>query len=509
MVRIGIDVGGTSTDAVAMDGDVVVAWTKRPTTDDVGSGLEAALAGLLEHDDVTASAIDAVMIGTTHFINALLQARDLDRVGILRLALPATSTVPPMVDWPASLRDSITPRAVLLHGGHEFDGREIAPLDGEEITAALMEVAAAGCTSLAIAGVFSPATPAHELEVGAAAARLVPDLAVTLSHQVGRLGLIERENACVLNAALATLARRVVGSYEASLAALGIDAALYVSQNDGTVASVHDAVETPLLTFASGPTNSMRGAAKLSGVADALVLDVGGTTTDGGAIIGGFPRPAPGVVEVAGVRTTLRMPDVTSIGLGGGSVVSDDGGAIGPRSVGARLTVEALVFGGRTLTLTDVAVAAGRADVGDRTLVADLPRDLVAAACARADDMADALVDVIRPSAASLQVIVVGGGGALIALGSGDPSGRPDHASVANAVGAALAQVGAEVDRVVSLRSVERDHAIAAARDDAIAAVVARGGDASRAEIVEVDEIPFAYVPDAIRIRVRAVAELS
>jgi N-methylhydantoinase A/oxoprolinase/acetone carboxylase beta subunit len=509
LVRIGIDVGGTSTDAVAMDGDVVVAWTKRPTTDDVGSGLEAALAALLEQEDVTPGAIDAVMIGTTHFINALLQARDLDRVGVLRLALPATATVPPLVDWPEPLRQSIDPLAVLVHGGHEFDGREIAPLDDDEVASALAEMVAGGCTSLAIAGVFSPATPAHELEVGATAARLAPDLLATLSHQVGRLGLIERENACVLNAALATLARRVVGSYTASLAKLGIDADLYVSQNDGTVASVDDAVETPLLTFASGPTNSMRGAAKLAGVTDALVLDVGGTTTDGGAIVGGFPRPAPGVVQVAGVRTTLRMPDVTSIGLGGGSMVADDGAAIGPQSVGARLTTEALVFGGRTLTLTDVAVAAGRAEVGDRALVADVPRRVIDAACRRADEMADALVDTIRPSAAPLQVVVVGGGGALIGLGAGDPTSRPEHASVANAVGAALAQVGAEIDRVVSLRSMEREHAIAAARDDAIAAVVARGGDAGRAEIVEIDEIPFAYVPDALRIRVRAVAELS
>jgi len=492
-----------------MDGDVVVAWTKRPTSDDVGSGLEAALEALLEHDDVVADDIDAVMIGTTHFINALLQVRDLDRVGILRLALPATSTVPPLLDWPARLRDGIEPRAILLHGGHEFDGREISPLDDEEIAVAFADVVARGCTSVAIAAVFAPASPAHELAVGDVAAKLAPDLAVTLSHRVGRLGLIERENACVLNAALATLARRVVGSYAASLARFGIDADLYVSQNDGTVASVHDAVETPLLTFASGPTNSMRGAAKLAGVTDALVLDVGGTTTDGGAIVGGFPRPAPGVVQVAGVRTTLRMPDVTSIALGGGSVIGEDRTAIGPQSVGARLTSDALVFGGRTVTLTDVAVAAGRADVGDRTLVADLPRSLIDAALGRADEMADALVDTIRPSAASTPIIVVGGGSELIALGGGDATSRPAHASVANAVGAALAQVGAEIDRVVSLRSVPREAALAAARADALAAVVSRGGDVSRAEVVEIDEIPFAYVPDAVRIRVRAVAELS
>ena len=119
----------------------------------------------------------------------------------------------------------------------------------------------------------------------------------------------------------------------------------------------------PVLTFASGPTNSIRGAAFLSGVAEAIVVDVGGTTSDVGALHKGFPRQATVAVEVGGVRTNFRMPDVFSFGLGGGSLVVDgpDGVKVGPRSVGYKLTKEALVFGGSTLTTTDIIVAAGRA----------------------------------------------------------------------------------------------------------------------------------------------------
>jgi len=136
---------------------------------------------------------------------------------------------------------------------------------------------------------------------------------------------------------------------------LGIVAPLYLTQNDGTLMSADFAEMYPVLTFASGPTNSMRGAAFLSGLKDAMVVDIGGTTSDIGALTHGFPREASVAVDIGGVRTNFRMPDVFSFGLGGGSIVRQDLLRIGPQSVGYRLTKEALVFGGDTLTTTDIA----------------------------------------------------------------------------------------------------------------------------------------------------------
>src|SRR5262249_29950258 len=145
-----------------------------------------------------------------------------------------------------------------------------------------------------------------------------------------------------------------------ALAEAGITAPLYLTQNDGTLMAADYARRFPVLTFASGPTNSMRGAAFLSGLQEALVIDIGGTTTDVGALHHGFPREAGVAIEVGGVRTNFRMPDVLSIGLGGGSLVQDGQTlTVGPQSVGYRLIEEGLVFGGDTLTATDVAVAAG------------------------------------------------------------------------------------------------------------------------------------------------------
>src|SRR5439155_1226834 len=143
-----------------------------------------------------------------------------------------------------------------------------------------------------------------------------------------------------------------VAAFRKATAESGIDAPLFLTQNDGTVMQAETAIAFPVMSFASGATNSMRGAAHLSGLDDALVVDVGGTTSDIGQLRHGFPREANAVVEIGGVRTLFRMPDLLSIGLGGGSHIDPASARVGPLSVGYRLTQDALVFGGTQLTAT-------------------------------------------------------------------------------------------------------------------------------------------------------------
>src|SRR5207249_1090509 len=229
-----------------------------------------------------------------------------------------------------------------------------------------------------ISSVFSPINVEFEEEAGRILGSALPGAAISLSSQIGRLGLLERENATVLNACLRDLADRTVQAFEGAIDSAGINAPLYLSQNDGTLMAVEQARRYPVATFASGPTNSMRGAAFLTGLLDCAVIDIGGTTSDVGALQHGFPRPASVAVELAEVRTNFRMPDVYSFGIGGGSVVRSDGALeVGPESVGYELRSRALCFGGQTLTATDVAVAAGLADVGNPALVRHLDRELV------------------------------------------------------------------------------------------------------------------------------------
>jgi N-methylhydantoinase A/oxoprolinase/acetone carboxylase beta subunit len=285
-----------------------------------------------------------------------------------------------------------------------------------------------------------------------------------------------------------------------------------MSQNDGTLMDSEFASKFPVLTISSGPTNSMRGAAYLSGVTDGIVVDVGGTSTDVGALTKGFPREAAVAVELAGVRTNFRMPDMVSIPLGGGTVVEREPFRIGPESVGYRLVEEALVFGGNTLTVTDLAVTEGRADVGERSLAGWLDESLVSRAMSEVQRRVEEAIDRVKLSHEDVPVVLVGGGSVLLgdSLNGASKVLRPEHAGVANAIGAAIAQVGGQVERVYSLEAHGRDQAILDCSAAAVRRAEAAGADPATIEVVEIDEVPLTYVPsNATLVRVKAVGNLA
>jgi N-methylhydantoinase A/oxoprolinase/acetone carboxylase beta subunit len=510
-LRIGIDVGGTNTDAVLMDDLQVISKIKTPTTEDVTSGITTALKHVLETSGTATSAIAAVMIGTTHFTNAVVERRRLTKTATIRLGLPATAALPPMVDWPDDLREVIDGSVHLVHGGYEFDGREISKFDADEIRGVVEKIAANGISAVAISSVFSPVNPDMEERAAEIVSGIIPNAEITRSAEIGRIGLLERENAAILNSCLRTLAVETVTAFRRAIAEMGITAPLYLTQNDGTLMSADFAEQYPVLTFASGPTNSMRGAAFLSGLKDAMVVDVGGTTSDVGALTHGFPREASVAVDIGGVRTNFRMPDVYSFGLGGGTIVQPEPLKIGPQSVGFRITQKALVFGGDTLTTTDIAVAAGIADIGDAALVKHLDSGLVKAALNRIHEMSETAVDRMKTSSDPVPVIVVGGGSILIhkTLSGASEMIKPDHFEAANAVGAAIAQISGEVDRVYSLSGMSRDQALAHAKNEASDKAAEAGADPDTIQIVDVEDVPLAYLPgNATRVRVKAVGDL-
>lgn len=509
--RIGVDVGGTNTDAVVMRGREVVFGCKTQTTGDVTSGVRQALSQVMAGAHLAPQDVAAVMIGTTQFTNAIVERRRLAPVGLLRLALPATRGVPPGAGWPTDLLAAVSLRAHLLGGGHEFDGREIAPLDEAGVMAAGRALAEAGVADVAIAGAFSFLNDTHERRAEALLREALPQARITLASRIGRVGLLERENAAVLNASLGPLGLQVVAAFEQALADSGIRAPFYLTQNDGTLLAADDAARLPILTVASGPANSMRGAAFLSGLKDAVVVDIGGTTTDVGMLKAGFPRQAGVAVEVGGARTNFRMPDVLSIGLGGGSLVAPDGSAVGPQSVGWRIAEAALVFGGDTLTASDIAVAAGSATLGDPARVEKLPDALVHTVQQRMREMVAAAVERMRTSPDPVPVLLVGGGSLL--LGGrldGHDLRLPPHHGVANAVGAAMAQVSGASDRVVRLADTTREAAIATVSEDAVQAALRAGAEASTIELLDCEDVPLSYLPgQATRIRVRVVGNLA
>ncbi len=510
-MKVGVDVGGTNTDAVAVGASGVVGWQKTPTTEDVYSGIVKAIAAAVEGGGVDKSDIECVMIGTTQFTNAVVARRSLLPVGVLRLCLPATSAIPPMTDWPADLVTAIGGHVALVAGGYEYDGREIAPLDELAVAKAARAMRRQGLNSVAITSVFSPVNGAMEHRAAEIVQSEVPDIAVSLSCELGQFGLLPRENSTIINAALTALASHVVEAFRRALHELGLTVPLFISQNDGTLMRVEEVERYPVLTFASGPTNSMRGAAHLAGIADAMVLDIGGTTSDIGMLRNGFPRQSTHFVDVGGVKTNFRMPDVLAVGLGGGSLVRDDGRCVGPDSVGFALTKDAICFGGEILTATDVAVAGGWADIGDRSLLKAVHADTINNARQTMRDLLDVNVERMKTEARDLPLLAVGGGSVLVdwPVRSVSEVIQPAFSSVANAVGAAIAQVSGRVERVVSITEQNRDDVLDKAKSEARQNAISAGATSSSIEIIEVEQTPISYLPgNPTRLRVTAVGDL-
>ncbi|MEM9132451.1 MAG: hydantoinase/oxoprolinase family protein [Actinomycetota bacterium] len=512
--RLGIDVGGTNTDAVILDGSLqVLAKHKSPTTADIVGGISDAMEAVLTTAGVEASAIGRVMLGTTHATNAVLERRELARVAVLRIGGPATYSVPPLWTWPDDLRKVVSAGEVIIDGGFEFDGSEQVPLDEDAVRAFVSSLDPLP-DAFAVASVFAPVSDAHEIRVADLIREIHPDARISLSGSLGSIGLLERENACVLNAALLSVARAIVDGLGDALTRHEMDAVPYFAQNDGTLMAIDRVLDFPVLTIGSGPANSMRGAAHLSGHPNAVVIDVGGTSTDIGVLASGFPRESAVPVEIGGVRTNFRMPDLLAVALGGGTVVdgSGEGGAVtlGPESVGHRLTTEALCFGGSTVTLSDVANRTGRATFGEQS-VDTLDGALADRALAAVDDLLESGIDRMKLSRSDQPVIAVGGGSVLVpdALAGASAVIRPNDFDVANAIGAAIASVSAEIDQLFSVTDDGRDAVIARAKEEAIDAAVAIGADPAATEIISLEELTMAYMTDNIlRLRVKAAGPL-
>lgn len=454
--RIGIDVGGTNTDAALLDSKLNTIHTiKVHTTSDVNEGITESIRRLLAESSVNPAQIRYAMLGTTHCTNAIVERKHLGKVGLIRIGAPATTAVPPLADWDDTLKATVCPHAYVVQGGYEYDGRTIVEMDEEEILDCFLKMKGE-VEAVAICGVFSPVNTSQEKRVEELAKQVLgADMPVTLSHEIGSIGLLERENASLLNGALLNVIAGVVKGFEEALHTYGIDASLYICQNDGTLMYSEYALRYPILTIACGPTNSIRGAAHLSGLNDALVVDIGGTTTDIGVLMQGFPRQSSAAVEIGGIRTNFRMPDILSIGIGGGTIVrldeTQDQVTVGPDSVGYELLKRGLIFGGDTLTATDVAVKLNRYEWKDAQTEA-----LDESICKRADEIItrdiEEAIDRMKTSSDPVDVILVGGGSILVAdkLEGVSRIVRPDHYDAANAIGAALGEVSGETERIYS-----------------------------------------------------------
>ena len=516
MYKLGIDVGGTNTDAVLIDESLkVAAEIKRPTSGDIYGGIVESIKTILDISKVDPAEIRQAMLGTTQCTNAIVERKHLAKVAFIRIGAPATVGVPPMVDWQDDIRNAVIAETV-VRGGFEYDGKILAELD-EEAIREFLRSAKADIESVAISCVFSTVRNDHELRaVEICREELGNDAHISISSEIGSMGLIERENATILNAALYHVAESFTEGFARSLSELGIvNADVYLSQNDGTLMTMEHARRYPILTIACGPTNSIRGASYLSKLENALVIDVGGTTTDLGVIQNGFPRESSIAVTIGGVRTNFRMPDVVTIGLGGGSVVrekADGTVTVGPDSVGYEISRKSLIFGGDTITATDIAVRLGMVELGDVSRTEAISMDFAKKAMDVIKAMVEDAIDAMKVSNADVDVILVGGGSITLPplLKGASSVLKPEFFGTANAIGSAISKVSGTIEKLVDYDAVPRDEAIEAVKNEAVAMAVDAGAVENTVEIVDVEDVPLQYYPgNTNRVKVKAAGDLK
>lgn len=517
MYKLGIDVGGTNTDAVLIDENLhVVTSIKQHTTANIYDGILNAVRAVLQQSGVDRKDIRQAMLGTTQCTNAIVERKNLAPIGILRIGAPASRGIPLMVDWAEDLK-KIAVKTAIVGGGFEYDGKELAPFDVAAATEFFEALKKENVKSVAISCVFSTVRNDHEL----AAAKLCKevmgdDVHVSISSEIGSMGLIERENATILNAALYKVAHSFTEGFAQSLADEGVtNAQIYLSQNDGTLMTMDYARRYPILTIACGPTNSIRGASYLSQIKNAIVIDVGGTTTDLGVIQNGFPRESGVAVAIGGVRTNFRMPDVVSIGLGGGSIVRqqpDGTVTVGPDSVGYQITEKALCFGGDTCTATDIAVRLGMTELGDKALVASIDEAFAKKAMATIRALCEDSIDAMKVSSEDVDVILVGGGSIVLPedLAGAKSVTKHEYGGVANAIGSAISKVSGTYEQLIDYNEIPRDEALEKARAEAVELAVAAGAIRETVEIVDAEDVPLQYYPgNTARVKIKAAGDLA
>ncbi|WP_431189512.1 ROK family protein [Aciduricibacillus chroicocephali] len=514
--RLGIDVGGTNTDGVLLDRNMqVIHSLKTPTTEDVESGIYNTINRLIEEAKVDVKNIEFAMLGTTQCTNAIVERKKLNSIAIIRIGAPAGTSIKPLVGVPDDLRGILGGHSYIVEGGHEFNGDEINALNEDKIRSIANEIKGK-IDSVAVTSIFSPVNQSHETRAAEILREVLGgEISISLSSEVGSIGLSERENATILNASIINVAKITAEGFEKALQYNGIDAKVFFCQNDGTLMSKEYTLKYPILTVACGPTNSLRGASFLANNKDAIIVDVGGTTSDVGVLVNGFPRQSSIAVELGGVRTNFRMPDINSIGLGGGTVIhlaEDNTFKIGPDSVGYRLLEEGLVFGGSTLTTTDVAVGLDIVNLGNPELVAHLDKELLTRIYERMVEMIEETIDKVKTSAADTPVVFVGGGSVLFPneIKGASEVHHPANGGVANAIGSAISQISGEIEKIYSISKENREEILKQAKDLAISETIKAGADRETVEIVELESVPLAYLPgNATRVKIKAAGDLA
>lgn len=375
--RLGVDVGGTFTDLLLFNAQTGAFWRhKTPSTPhDSSEGILTGVTAVCDKAGIKPSEIEFFLHGTTVATNAVLEGKGA-RVGLVttegyrHIMQIARSFVPgglaAWIIWPkptplAALEDTVT-----IKGRMDAAGREVRPIDEEDVRTTLMRLKSQGVEAITVSLINAYANGAHEARVGEIAREIFTDVPISLSHEVlPEMQEYERTLTTVANAAVRPVVGRYVSNLRAKLAEAGMDGKLSLLRSDGGLMSAQKAEEQPVSILMSGPAGGVTGAlwvARNAGLKNILTLDVGGTSTDVALIENLEPRRQR-TTEVGHLSVRASALDVKTVGAGGGSIAYvpelTKALRVGPQSAGAVPGPVAYGKGGELPTVTDANVVLG------------------------------------------------------------------------------------------------------------------------------------------------------
>ena len=358
---LGLDVGGTHTDAVLIDGRRLLAQSKTPTGDDLLSTLQKAITSIT--DKASRKEIDRMVFSTTLTTNAVIQDM-LHPTGMIITAGPGFN--PELF--------AVGPSYHIVRGCMDHQGFETDPTGADEVISVIDKISAAGIDTVGIVGKFSVRNPAHEKNIAMLANNNFSH--ISLGHKIsGKLNFPRRIATTYLNASLYNIQKSFITSLNAIFRENNLNSPAYILKPDGGVWLLEQSLESPVMTAQSGPAASVMGALaldKCEGVT--LIMDIGGTTTDIALIKNGVPLIAPDGLEIGCYKTLIHSLLTNSVGIGGDSQIQladDKSITIGPLRRG-----NPVAFGGVVPTPTDAIIALGLLEAGNHKKAIDAMKNM-------------------------------------------------------------------------------------------------------------------------------------
>lgn len=513
-MKLGIDVGGTNTDAVLIGSNgKLLSWNKQLTSKDIISGIEHAARKVISEAGIAPNEIEGVFVGTTHVQNALYHPVQLSKTALIRIMKKPTLLKPGLF-WPEHLKKYI---GNVFHITSFYEDLTKTP-DTGEMDRLYEHIQQDNIESICIVGVNSPLIDTEERYLRDDLKTQFPEIPITMSHELGVMGFVERENAALLNAVFSKVIRQAMMDLTELFKKLSLQCPCWLTQNDGSLLELQDAIEYPIFTIGSGATNSFRGASIISGLQDCIVVDFGGSTIEIGKIRNGQPELTVGSTSFLNIDVNMRVPKIYSLPYGGGSLISLDNEEIQIKAtIASDLEHQGISWGGDSWTVTDSFFGMDLDSLSNEKMTSNWLKKLTYEDCQKVvkkvTQEIKEKITRLELNSEGLPIVLVGGGSTLIVnrlFGKYKRVIHPSGHHISNAIGACYAPLSAQTDKVFWLKNQTIEEIIELEKEKLFKQLFLKGAKVESIKVVSIEEFPFDYFKgEVLRIRIKALGELQ